>query len=101
MCLPADNLLATCDSMAGLLQAKPRSPSENKVGTTGDSTLATTEAWQESDRKLVYATSWMFQVRVLLVRNARMWYRTPSLFLGLLAQYMFSGIFLGKLCATL
>ena len=61
-----------------------------------ESMISNAESWKEPVRTPSPATSWLFQVRVLLVRNVRMWYRTPTLLFGFFAQYIFAGIFIGE-----
>ena len=63
---------------------------------TGDQTLLPIRESAVDVPKPKPPTSWIFQTRVLTVRFARSWYRSPHLLLSFLAQYLFAGVFLGK-----
>jgi len=41
-------------------------------------------------------TNWLFQLRVLVVRFVRTWYRSPQLLASFVLQHIFAGVFMGK-----
>lgn len=63
----------------------------------GQSTISVVESCKEPAVNPQPVTSWLFQMRVLFVRFVRTWYRSPHLLVSFFAQYLFAGVFLGKI----